>query len=133
MEERQLQQLVVIGLGLTIIVGLALVLGLVLTRWGDPNRGANTKLNLLHQVPDEYTRTRNASLEPRIEGGLDPSWQPGGNVSTTYQVYVAHGCASCHGLAGQGATVGGGHSGPGWRYHPFLRAKRPRRHARVCG
>jgi mono/diheme cytochrome c family protein len=106
LEQRQLHQFVIIGLGLTIIVGLALVLGLVLSRWGDPNRGANTRLNLLHQIPDEYERTKMAFVGSEVEGGPSSSWKPDGDSPTTYQAYVAYGCASCHGLAGQGATVG---------------------------
>ena len=105
MDLRQLQQLVVIGLGLGTIAGLVLVVGLVLPHWADPNRGANTKLNLLNEVPDNYERTRIALAAEK--GGLEPSWQHEGTPSTDgYQAYVAHGCASCHGLTGQGAVVG---------------------------
>lgn len=94
---------------LALIVGtvaLVVVVGLVLRPVANANTDPMTKLNLMEEVPEGYDRTQGSF--PGIPGYLYPSWQPNSGLPIPgYTEYVAHGCSFCHGLQGQGGTVGG--------------------------
>lgn len=76
-----------------IIIGLTLITILV--------RAPDTRSNYQH-APEGYTRTALATIGEDAEfQGLTPTLG-----STPREVYIGAGCASCHGLSGEGGVVG---------------------------
>ena len=92
-----------------VAVASVLIVGITLRPWASTDSGWRTELNLLHTAPDDYHRTALTTVEdePSLE-----SWRTrGGLLQTTPDgqgslPYVGYGCASCHGLQGQGGPVG---------------------------
>lgn len=79
--------------GAVIIIGFTLTAILV--------RAPDTRSNYQH-TPEGYTRTALATIGEDAEfQGLTPTLG-----STPREIYVGAGCASCHGLSGEGGVVG---------------------------
>lgn len=100
------QPVVILAFALVIGMALLLVVGVVLRPWANPDSAASTKLNLYDEAPRQYTRTPPALVwKP---GPINDSWQPSDTASVAEGdvAYVVYGCALCHGLKGQGASVG---------------------------
>ena len=102
--------LVPVGGAIAIVaVALVLIVGITLRPWASTDSGWRTELNLLHAAPEDYHRTAPTTVEE--ESSLE-SWRTRGSRLTTSDgpspppSYIGYGCASCHGLQGQGGTVG---------------------------
>ena len=100
-----------VPLGGTVAVlalAVVLILGIALRPWASIDTGWRTELNLLHQVPDDYTR----SIPTLVgEAPILESWRPREAASSldgdhASRLYVGYACASCHGLSGEGGVVG---------------------------
>ncbi|MBI2872927.1 MAG: cytochrome c [Chloroflexi bacterium] len=110
--------------GLLLVTGLAmlLIVVVVLRPWSDANSSWKTHLNLAEAAPPGYART-----VPAYAGETGPlaAWMPSPSLDGVYLsldapsvdegrvLYIARGCASCHGLDARGAVFGAdlpGHS-----------------------
>ncbi len=107
------------GLGLAVVATLAatLIFQVVWRPWANSDSSWRTHLNLEASAPDGYTRTVVAYVGekgPLAAWGLNPA----AVVSPEQEgraLYIAYGCASCHGLDARGAIFAAdlpGHSGP---------------------
>jgi mono/diheme cytochrome c family protein len=103
-------RLVVPLLGLAIVVSLAAVLTMQVTwrPWSEPDNHWRTALTLLDEVPEGYTRTLVAGTDGA--GPID-AWALKPDVVIPPEemgraLYVASGCASCHGIDARGGLVG---------------------------
>lgn len=96
--------------GAVAVAGLAalLIVQVVWRPWSDIDRSWRTHLNLSEAVPPGYSRSPAAYVGG--EGGLMAAWQPDPATATLgpegRRLYVARGCASCHGLDAQGGLFG---------------------------
>ena len=94
------------AIGVVLAVALTLIVQVTLRPWANANTGFDTHLNF--SPPDqEYNRTILAAVNrPR---GAPEGWEP---ISTAPDAdpalvdYVGFGCASCHGIEGQGTASG---------------------------
>ncbi len=102
--------LVPVGGAVAIVaVASVLIVGITLRPWASTDSGWRTELNLLHTAPEDYHRTAPITVED--ESFLE-SWRTRGSLQIASDSpspppsYVGYGCASCHGLQGQGGPVG---------------------------
>ncbi len=94
------------AIGVALAVAIGLIVQVTLRPWANANTGFDTHHNF--SVPDqEYARTALAVVNrPR---GAPEGWEP---ISTAPDAdpalvdYVGFGCASCHGIEGQGTASG---------------------------
>ena len=91
--------------GGVVVLGALLILVMTLRPWGGPDRGFDTHLNLADAVPADYSRT-----EVTLVGDAEMApvgWKLADESSDTgLSLYVARGCAGCHGLDGAGTFSG---------------------------
>lgn len=95
------------GILILCVTAGVLIVQITLRPWADPNYAADTHLNTA-DPKDGYSRSVLANL-----GGIsgDPEgWEPSHfartSISQGYASYVGFGCASCHGLNGEGTRTG---------------------------
>ena len=105
-----MRQYLVPGVGIIIVLAMALILVLLVTLrpWVSADKGYETHLNFNNGVPATYTRTEIAWVDSGITIA-PPGWvlaplSP--EVERGYALYVAYACSSCHRLDGDGGPVG---------------------------
>ncbi len=95
-------------LAAVVALGASLVMVVTLRPWAGADESYNTHLNFQQGVPGDYGRTPLAWLgaESSTPMGWDISSHAPQDVDKAYALYVARGCASCHGFKGDGSLVG---------------------------
>ncbi len=93
-----------LGFAVVFTVGLTLVLVMVLRPWASANESYDTHFNYREQAPPGYERSTLAWVEDP-HGGAPEGWQPRVKDAPGYMLYVARGCAACHGLYAQGGVA----------------------------
>lgn len=89
-------------------LAVVLIVGIALRPWGGTDTSWRTELNLVHQIPTDYTRSTPALVDDDTSLGV---WRSQGAAATPEEnpparLYVSFGCASCHGLDGTGGMIG---------------------------
>lgn len=95
------------GLVTVLIIGVVLILVVTIRPWGGADGGWDTHLNFRDDVPSDYSRTTVTFVD--TQPGEPEGWEVADKVDDEpvgYPIYVARGCASCHGLQGEGGAVG---------------------------
>ncbi len=90
---------------LVLTVGGALIMVVTLRPWASANEAYDTHFNIKEGVPDSYSRTTLTWIEDTP--GAPSAWEHTsrvGDPAPGYVLYVGHGCAACHGLAGEGGV-----------------------------
>ncbi|MBI4340405.1 MAG: c-type cytochrome [Chloroflexi bacterium] len=95
-------------LGAVLALGASLVVVVTLRPWASADEGYNTHLNFRGEVPSDYGRTSLTWLS--TQGNAPMGWALSSktpkDVDKGYALYVAAGCASCHGFKGEGGVLG---------------------------
>jgi mono/diheme cytochrome c family protein len=83
-----------------VIGAAALLVGIVVF-------GPYTHDNLQPQVESSYTRTNQVAVgAPDLFGGMPGVSMPSGQIARGRTLFMSNECATCHGLQGQGSTIG---------------------------
>ncbi len=95
------------GFALVLFGAVTLILVVTLRPWAGADESYDTHLNFSQDVPDSYSRTDLTWLD--TEEAAPQGWSlhnPAPDMDMGYALYVSRGCASCHGLKGEGGAVG---------------------------
>ncbi|MBT3995593.1 MAG: hypothetical protein HOJ22_06335 [Chloroflexi bacterium] len=93
-----------IGVVILLTTVLVLVLQMTIRPWADDNYGSQTHLSMVEEL-NGYSRTELTYIGDVSEAPL--GWEPSDLArasSEGYAEFVGYGCASCHGLDGQGSN-----------------------------